>query len=263
MCAWKSDKSDLGVKPDRPSAARPPAKCAAGCPQATHAGRLSTPASHWLCTQLRPARERQRAAAAMHSIPAPAEPSMAPPPPPDRPAPTHLHGVGVVHAPQDLDLPPEVAQRNVARALEDLGRHHCAVPAQRMHASILLARPASPSSHPGNHPKRPPLLPGSLPFRGFRSTLAELSSHPAGRPRLPFFCINSVHMRGPFKPRQALPDVNRTAHERAHTAAAAAAAPALLAAGHSPCPACPARPALTTWPCAPRQTRPPPAWSQC
>ena len=40
----------------------------------------------------------------------------------------HLHGIGVVHAPQDLDLSSEVTQRNFVGALEDLGGHQRAVP---------------------------------------------------------------------------------------------------------------------------------------
>jgi hypothetical protein len=44
--------------------------------------------------------------------------------------PTHLHRVWVVHPAQDLDLSPEVPQRNVTGALKDLGSNEGAVPAR-------------------------------------------------------------------------------------------------------------------------------------
>ena len=56
------------------------------------------------------------------------------------PSAARLHGVGVVHAPQDLDFAAEVAQRNLVGALEDFGGHQRAVPGVGRSSSSIRRR---------------------------------------------------------------------------------------------------------------------------
>ena len=92
-------------------------------------------------------------------------------------APPHLHGVGVVHAAQDLDLAPEVAQRNLGGAFEDLGGHQGAVPA----GGAMRTRCDWWRARRGGQGARPEGRAGTRAARGGRGSAVALHPELPGR----------------------------------------------------------------------------------